>query len=294
MEDQTQQQSTFDARLEQEWAGYQVALGDHLAKLPEAERYEVRSPDQYDVPLIVVTRQEQQSMFHLTAPVLATEQSNLPLNATRRKQLKRLGIGTQASTFEWQLAKGDLHLADHIAWVAVQLLRTIYDVPSPALLDADALTITAPQELQMDRPAFEASSPVHTKGPRELADAVEQTLEQVAPHLAHRNENFFRIGDEEGAIRVRVDENPQLIWVFTTPVRVRATSTATREVALLNRDAHFGRYYLKDGWLIAEVRLLANPFVPQHLMDTLTGLLDETRGLAQDFAWRTHGTVLDA
>lgn len=293
MKDQTQRQADFDARLDQEWSTYQVALGDHLATLPETALYEIHSADQYDLPLIVVTREDDRGLFHLATPVLATEQFNLPLNAMRRRRLKRLGVSSHAGTFQWQLFKGDLHLADHIAWVVVQLLRNVYDVPSPALVEAGSLTGIVPQEAEVGRPAFDAATPIHANDPSELADAVERTLEQVAPQLAHRSDNFFRIGDDEGALRVRVDEDSQLIWVFTAPVRVRATSAAIREVALLNRDAHIGRYYLKDGWLIAEVRLLASPFVPQHLMDTLTGLLDETRALAEDFAWRTHGKVLE-
>lgn len=287
MDEQATQARGFDAEVDKEWVTFEVALGDHLAQLSSTERYEVYSLDQHDDPLIVVTRKDELLEFNLTAPALSSHE----LGQEQRRVTKELGITTHPATFEWRLVhNGKLHLADHISWVMVQLLRDVYNVPSPVVLDAGSLTIPAPDELKAP---FDTRVPITAEGPSELADAVERTLADIAPDVSRLNDNYFRLGDAEGAITIRVDGDSGAVWVLQTPVKTRNTSLATREVALLNRDAIYGRYYLNGGWLIAEARLSADPFLPQHLIDTITALYAETQRIAGDFAWRTHGTVLD-
>ena len=287
MDEQATQARGFDAEVAKEWATFEVALGDHLAQLSRTDRYEVYSLDQHDEPLIVVTREDELSKFELIAPAL----SSYDLGQEQRRVTKALGITTHPATFEWRLVhNGKLHLADHISWVMVQLLRDVYNVSSPVVLDAGTLTIPAPDEPQA---LFDTRKPIAADGTSELAVAVDRTLAEIAPQLDRINDNYFRLGESEGAITVRVDGDRGAVWVLQTPVRTRNTSLATREVALLNRDAVYGRYYLNGGWLIAEARLSADPFLPQHLIDTITALYAETQRIAGDFAWRTHGTVLD-
>lgn len=287
MRDEMSRGQGFDELVDQEWGSFRAELGDHLAASRD-DRFEIR-PAGTGAPLVVVTREAESERFEVMVPGA----HDPDWVGAQVDCLAALGFEMTLvlAGFEVSWIKSRVSSPDEAAWVSVQVCRDVYAVPSPAVLDAGELTPPALEEPSAAEPELDPARPIEVTGPDELADAIERALEVVAPGAYERDEHHFTIGHGPGSVMIGPDASRAAVWVVMWPVAVRPTSAAVREVQLVNRDARFGRYYLKEGVLVAEAMLVATPFVPSQLAEVLTGLIKEAEALAEDFAWRTHGKV---
>lgn len=286
MDDQTGQ--AFDEAVDQEWASLRVELGDHFASLRCGTCFAIAA-EGFDRPVAVVTRADSGETYEVVTEAL--KWADTDDDQVQRFQELRFEVEFLPSGDELRWRRPRIPTPDEAAWTAVQLCRVVYAVPSPAMLDLGPLATSAPVEPGIDSSDLDPAQPITVTGPDDLADAIELALEVAAPGAYTRDGRQFTVGDGPGALLIRPNEPRAAVWVVMFPVAVRPTSVAVREVQLLNRDAHFGRYYLRDGQLVAEAMLVAAPFVPSQLSEVIDGLIRETRALSSDFAWRTHGKV---
>lgn len=274
---------SFDDLVDGEWVEFRGQLADQFETLRASARLAVTWHDNDDI-LVAVVRNDEDATYDFA--LLELDPSSLDDQVTRH--IEQLGLVLDQETEMW--VNTQVASADQVAWAVVELCRWVFAVPTPALLSAGSLTTPAPAEPQMP-PKFDKMKPILANSSDEMAGAIEQTLDLMVDGLYRREGGQFVIGGEGNTVRIRPHAERRAVWVVILPVSVRPTSTALRELQIINRDAHFGRYYLSDGWLVAEALLVADPFVPQQLMELISGLLIEAR-LAKDFAWRTRGRAL--
>lgn len=173
-----------------------------------------------------------------------------------------------------------------LGWMTVVALRDVYGVPHPSLLEAEGVVDPAPEptteageEHECDPEAFEARL---AKGPDELQELVDGALEPVFGHPPKK--------DSDGDIPINTENC--VVWVsvnMLTPVvevwgfilnGITDRELALHEVAVLNRDHDEVKFVLRDGSIVAQVRVNALPFVAAHLrqaVETLCATVDQAR-----------------
>lgn len=200
----------------------------------------------------------------------------------------------------WYEFNDDAPLA---ATVACRVMREVFDVQHPELLDQDG---TAPSDFD----AWPAPEPVATASavdlepveldtayvvhsPDELADLVERTIAQVVGVTDNRDEDGdWPIPGAQHLTYARLVGGRAAIRLWAVVVRdVERPRVAAREVALLNRDAQFVRWSMWGDELMAEFEVVAGPFVPRHFIETVSTFQQVVTKAQGDFMLRAGGSV---
>jgi hypothetical protein len=171
-----------------------------------------------------------------------------------------------------------------LGWMTVGALRDVYGVPHPMLLEADGIVDPAPEdeepvmstEHDCDPEALEARVP---QGPAELQSLVDAALEADLGHPPHKDEDGdIPIKTEESVVWVRVVQSTPAVDVFGIAFgRAPERELARHEVAVLNRDNVEVKFVLREGSIVAQMRVNALPFVAAHLrqaVDTVCTAVD--------------------
>ncbi|PKW25723.1 T3SS (YopN, CesT) and YbjN peptide-binding chaperone 1 [Phycicoccus duodecadis] len=306
MEQDESSRVDVDAEIEQAWAEFEASLSTRIAALEDGRSILVQTlgeePDGAALPYVQLmsfaegtARRCEVSSDDLLAPATRT--------GTRGAALyEELGFQAPSPDPEDDAPNWFLHAdaEDHeaLAHVVVQVLREAFEVLHPLLLAGmpaapsgaeapdSALARWAPEPVDL-----EVAHPVACED--ELADLVQRTLQMVTGEPVERDQD----GDwpyplERGTAWVRLLKGEPTIRVFAVVVHgIRSRRAATREVAILNRDAVSLRYISDGNVLVIELDVNAGPFVPGHLVDGLARFSQAAAQQPMDFAARTGGRV---
>ncbi len=184
-----------------------------------------------------------------------------------------------------------------LAWMTKVALRDVYGVAHPMLLDADGVVDPAPDDSpEDDEPAAgdehdcdPTAMEAHVAtGPDELQELVDAAMERALGHPPHK--------DGDGDIPISTDES--VVWVCvnrSTPAvdvwgigygGITDRDLALHEVAVLNRDSSEVKFVLRDGCIVAQLRVNALPFVAAHLHQAVETVCSAVDRAQEDLAPR--------
>ena len=176
----------------------------------------------------------------------------------------------------------------------VRVLREGFGVLHPLLLAGMPAAPTedplgSEQAHDLEPIEVEIAHPVRCED--DLADLVSRTLATLTGDDVLRDDDGdWHVATNGTVMWVRLLRGQPTIHAYAYLVRdIRSKGAATREVAILNRDAVMLRYVLDDDRLKVETEVKAGPFVPGHLIDAMNRLRYTTGQQAHDFAARTGG-----
>jgi type III secretion system-like peptide-binding chaperone/Chap domain-containing protein len=189
-------------------------------------------------------------------------------------------------------AEVDVSHADVLAAMTVAALREVFEVAHPASLSGD-VTLDDDPEFTYGIGGCLTTGPlaVFPTSSHHLDELIDEALSSVLGYVPGRDED----GD------VVVPSGTSVVYVSTLPtseaIRVWALlaweitdlNRARFEVEVLNRDQPFARFALVDNRITAEMHLLSQPFVPEHLRRTFGLLRDLAGRIDGDLAVRVSG-----
>lgn len=185
-----------------------------------------------------------------------------------------------------------------LAGVAIRVLREAFGVVHPLLLAGmpsgpDGTEIVAPRTHGADLEPVDLDGAYQVTQERQLAALVDRTFATITDAgIARDDDGDWPIALDRGTAWVRLLHSEPTLRIFGTLVHdIRHPRAATREVAILNRDATLLRYTLTSDRLFAELDLCASPYVPRHLMEAIGRFRNAAGQSAEDFAARTGGVV---
>lgn len=177
--------------------------------------------------------------------------------------------------------------SDDLCWMTVAALRDVYGVPHPSLLEAEGVVDPAPDETvdaaqddhECDPEAIEARLP---SGPDELQELVDATMERSLGHPPHKDgDGDIPISTDDSVVWVSVNKSTPAVDVWGIAFgSVTDRDLALHEVAVLNRDHAEVKFVLRDGCIIAQLRVNGLPFVGAHLqqaVDTVCTTVDRAK-----------------
>ncbi|MFD4367786.1 hypothetical protein [Rhodococcus sp. NPDC058521] len=185
--------------------------------------------------------------------------------------------------------------ADKLATMTVAAFREVWDVPHPSFLDTSGFEDLVPTPAAEPDASTELNlkTPIEPRDVEHLRDAVEQTI--TATFDAHYGR------DDDSDMWMTVDFTTAFIWsgeerpnihIHVPLVRDITNRTRAAEVAAdLNGRWPYFRAVVVGDRLNATCDLAADPFIPQHLYNTLEILLLILQGADDAFASSLGGIL---
>jgi hypothetical protein len=289
----------LDRATTKAWRRFRRELADRIADLGPGDVLEVAVESVVDepgsgcAPYLQFRRDEEYS-------VLGEVSGNRNLRAAHhldkeaRRRLAEIGWSRprpKRGLFNFLAAVDQSH-ADQLAVMAVTALREVFGVTHPAFLVGDVGVGEDPDLPYADtveRPDQPLATTPDSRA--HLEQLVDQALLQLLGHLPNRDEDGdIPVVSGTAVVFVRTLPHAPVIRIWSeVVVEVRDLDRAKFEVQVLNRDRPFAKFVLVDDRIVAQMHVLADPFVPDHLRQTLAmmcGLADE---VDDDLAVRVSG-----
>ena len=171
-----------------------------------------------------------------------------------------------------------------------------YRAWGPAAEGVDALGLAATDEVPTDVVGGVGGQPVRTaavpQSRDQLLELVGEALAEVVGHEVARDEDDDFVLDDGHRAYVRVRGDEPAIETFARVVHdVRSRKGTAVELALLNRDVRWAKFYLADRSVYMMLTLPGSPYSAEHvrsLVPLFQRTLLQVRG---DLALRTGGRV---
>lgn len=189
--------------------------------------------------------------------------------------------------------------ADQLAAMAVTVFRETWSVPHPSFLHTEALGTIEGQGFDATPPAADDADALDIKEavvPRDeehLRDLVRRTLSHIFddPYDLERDGDFMLVTSKAiGTVSPWFEGEEVQLWVPLVQ-HLSDRTRASELVADLNREWPRLKFTLAGDRVAVRTAVPANPYVPQHLIDTLGDLYAFVRTLDDDFAQRFGGTL---
>lgn len=159
--------------------------------------------------------------------------------------------------------------AEHVAWLLVATLRTVFGVHHPAFLACDELDLTGLRGTAPDLPWPVAALPVVSpEDPQHLQRLVDEAARSVLGEEARHDADGdlpFACG-EKSAVFVRVDPDRPVVELFSVLVcDITRPEALPEALQLLGDRLPWVSVRVVEDRLVLTHELCAMPFVPQHL-----------------------------
>lgn len=175
-------------------------------------------------------------------------------------------------------------------------LRQVFSIVHPEFLLSDVLWPAqedSPEVELDDEPPEQTSGTVcHPETYEELVAMVAAALGGTSHPAKRDSDGDFPFQSGKVPYWVRVHPDKPMLSVFGFVVTsVRDIRQAEIEVRRLNERLDYLRFILADGTITAKLDLLAVPFVPQLLRNTLDLVSEQLDDIAADTALRVNGRL---
>jgi hypothetical protein len=282
---------------EDAWRRFRHELADRMADLPSDELVEVWGQQMVNhlgfesTPSIEFSRDGEAVFGRVTGDCVHAKAG---VAKKARRRLVTIGWDKDKSpsgVVEFR-AEVDVSHADVLAAMTVAALREVFEVAHPASLSGD-VTLDDDPEFTYGIGGCLTTGPlaVFPTSSHNLDELIDEALSSVLGYVPGR--------DEDGDVVVPCGTS--VVYVSTLPtaeaIRVWALlaweitdlNRARFEVEVLNRDQPFARFALVEDRITAEMHLLSQPFVPEHLRRTFGLLRDLAGRIDGDLAVRVSG-----
>lgn len=283
------EEMVVDRAIGTAWATFRDRLAEHLAD--EAGRSQIvlcPSPDpEADAPFLRLmwTFGSWEVALEAEGPLVPPYQ----LDREQRVRLRELGFRLREGAP--CLLVPD-HLVDQVAHIAVTVLRDVWGVLMPTLVDTAGLdlvgeAVTEP-EVGVAHPSNDAAVPdlVESADPEVVARWTDHVLGEVFGHPPRRDpDGDIRVSGHDGGRAVvaqRADGRIEVWSVLARQVRFKAAHRAADRLSSTYRDV---RFFLAQDVLVASVVVESDPFVPRHVVAAMRRVLEVSRR-TQDLEYR--------
>lgn len=288
----------WDDDVESAWRGLRHSLGDRLAALAEGESISLSCAE------VTEEGASAHCQVHVVSGGLRLEVGNrrldegpTPTDAARTQRLENLGF-LAAPTAETELLTPPLWLylarqdADRAAFISVSVLRDVFGVIHPILLEIDGLESqpvnVRPGLSSVERSTWEGAAP---QSPDDVRAAVTAALAGLgAEGLKWDDDGDLPLATERCLLWVTVSHAlPRILLHCTLVDGLTEHSTALAEVNRLNRE-HFGLTFVFQRQRIAVTREVGLAVVSLgELAAEIQRLLDGVDGWAAEVSDRLQG-----
>ena len=225
------------------------------------------------------------------------------LDKSRTQALERLGWS--APTEEVPNYSYDGELPEESAGAAdllVGTLREVYGVLTPAFLRVHGFGDDAIWEdddtpfgltPRLDPEPVVDLTAVKAEGPDHLRDLLAAALEPLVDEVEFDPDGDIPVPAGRTTIYVRVEEDAPAIRLFGWLLSdVKWTPRVGHVLNEFNRRLNFVRLVHHDGYVMFMAQLIALPFVPEHLRQSVAGLQYALDGLDERVQARLGGTLI--
>jgi hypothetical protein len=186
-----------------------------------------------------------------------------------------------------------LALGEQFGIADPQLLS--YRAWGPAAEGVGALGLAATDEVPTDvagGPAGPVRSAVVPQSRDQLLTLVGEALAEVAGEEVERDQDDDFVLDDGHRAYVRVRDDEPTIETFARVVHdVRSRKGTAVELALLNRDVRWAKFYLADRSVYMMLTLPGSPYSADHVRSLVPLFQRTLLGVRNDLALRTGGRV---
>lgn len=287
----------FDEVTKQAWRRFRHDLADRMADLGHGEAVEVTSeslgddePESRCAPRLEFRREAGVVLGRVTCDCPDSQQG---LDKSARRRLGSIGWSKQKSpdgVVEF-VAGVELAHADQLAAMAVTALRDVFGVAHPAFLAGDVGTGEDPYSAYAEVGCLDEPLATKPSGREHLDELIDEALAPLLGYAPERDEDGdIAVVSGSAVVFVRTLPNASVIRVWAVVVwQVSEPDRARFEVEVLNRDHHFTKFQLVGDRVVADMHLLASPFVASHLRSTVTLMCTLTDQVDDDLAVRVGG-----
>ncbi len=289
----------LDDSVDKAWKGFRRALADRLVGLEVGETFHVE---------VETANGEEEPGCAPYVQVIRFDEGGLRGEVSGNRYLRassRLDKATRCRLVDLGWARPDkqrdqfnfaLEVAasrvDQLAAMAVTALREVFAVAHPAFLACDVVV-----EPDADLPTVASLAPtgeavaVCPVGREHLVQLVDAALTDFLGQCPERDEDGdVPIVSGSALVFVRVPEHHPMVEIFAPLVlEVTGLDSARFEVAVLNRDRPFAKFFLLGDQIMMTLQLPAWPFLADHLRAMLSMMCSLADEVDDDLAARVGG-----
>ncbi|WP_077042314.1 T3SS (YopN, CesT) and YbjN peptide-binding chaperone 1 [Rhodococcus sp. MTM3W5.2] len=300
---------SFDDRIEQAWADFQLVLADHVAAMVDDDLLALELGEESSVEGFVPCVQFLAwggDQVRCEVPSNAYLDPRHRLSSEDEARLVELGWHRPTRAPEDEPDAGSpaffvdkaANWADQLAAMAITVFRETWSVPHPSFLRTEAVGTLEALEFEPDLPdeesfALDLGAAVVPRDDEHLYELVGLTLSRLfdePPGDDGHSDFMLALGRVVGFVGPHLDGGEVQVRV---PL-VREVSDRTRAselIADLNRRWPHLKFTLATDRVEAWAAVLANPYVPQHLIDMLEQLFSFAQTVDDEFAARFGGRL---
>ena len=285
----------FDQVTDAAWRRFRHDLADRITDLGHGELLELTSESR-DVelesrcaPQLEFRREADVVLARVTCDSVDPRQG---LDKKARRRLVVIGWSKQKSpegVVEF-IAEVALAFADQLAAMVVAALREVFGVTHPAFLAGDVGIGDNPYSSYTEVGCLDEPLAVTPEGQEHLAELIDGALAPILGYVPERDaDGDIGIASGTAVVFVRTVPNGSIrVWAEVA-VLVSEPDRARFEIEVLNRDLHFTKFQLIGDRIVADMYLLASPFVPSHLRNTVRLMCTLADQVDDDLAVRVGG-----
>ncbi|WP_242676644.1 hypothetical protein [Rhodococcus sp. ABRD24] len=309
--------SEFDRGVQRAWARYRSHLADRIAAIGPEDQLILESTYESDdidgrVPFVqcqstvgtdgIVVRCEIPDDLLLPPHrrLTGADAERLVELGWTRPARDPLGAGPDVDDGPAFFVEQAPRWADRLAAMAVSVFRDTWGVPHPAFLDTqsfgDDLDVEWQQRAESvvaERPALDRHVAIQPRDTPHLRELIALTLTDLhgrAPEVDADGDIILRFGS--ALALVIANESTPEVQLWAPLVRdISGRTRASELITDLNRRWPYLRFALFEDRLRVMIDMLADPFVPQHLIEMVEHLSDFLSGVDEEFAAHFGGCL---